>query len=48
MTVESWVVKRILKQEAAEAAAYLMSFARPAPKGEQLRDFPRCVDAWRP
>jgi hypothetical protein len=43
MTVEDWFVKRILRQEAAEATAYLMGFARPAPKGEQLRDF---LDAW--
>jgi hypothetical protein len=43
MTVEGWVVKTTLKREAAEAVAYLMSFARPAPEGEQLRDF---LDAW--
>jgi hypothetical protein len=43
MTVENWFVQRILKQEAAAAAEYLMGFARPAPKGEQLRNF---LDAW--
>jgi hypothetical protein len=39
----SWFVKTILKREAAEAAAYLMGAARPAPKGEKLRDF---LDVW--
>jgi hypothetical protein len=43
MTVEEWFVKTTLKREANEATEYLMSFARPAPKGEKLRDF---CDAW--
>jgi hypothetical protein len=43
MTVESWFVNIILQREAAAAAEYLICLARPAPRGEQLRDF---LDAW--
>jgi hypothetical protein len=45
MIVEVWLVKWILKQEAVDATAYLMSFARPARRAAAR--FPRHLDAWR-